>query len=565
MIPMFRSLRARLTALFIAMIVIGAFVTLAAVNINTRNQFDRYVQQSDLRRAESLAVVLGRYYRTNGGWNGVGDILRIAERFPGAPGPPNGMGGAAAGRGGAASGVGAASSGMGGSVAGSVPDPNGTEGSGAPVPLRRIGRGLFQNHPAPGDSPTPPFRFMPGLGAAGGADPAAGTALAAARALGPARIVLTNVSGAVIYDSGSDSAEGLPQSGESLSRIARNVGVPVEADGQVVGRLLIGSLIDRTLDPIQQRFLQSAQISVLLSALAVTLVALVLGALFLSGIVRPVHALRLASDQIANGNLDAEVPATGNDEIGDLARSFVSMRDSLRREQETRRRLFRDIAHELRTPVSLLQGEIEAMLDGIYELSPKNLASLQDEVRILARLISDVQMVAAFDAGSLELQLEPVDVQELCSSLDDRFRRSVEAAGVVFSVRCDDDVPTIVGDRDRLIQVLGNLVTNALAHAQGATTISVVASRSDEGSARIAVVDDGPGVPSESLSKIFDRMFRLDAARSRKTGGSGLGLSIAKSIIEAHHGTIVARSPAGSDPDAERRRGLAMIITLPGR
>ena len=244
----------------------------------------------------------------------------------------------------------------------------------------------------------------------------------------------------------------------------------------------------------------------------------------------PVEALTAGARALAGGRLDTRVPVRGEDEVAELGRAFNSMADSLERNERARRNLVSDVAHELRTPLTNIRVQLEAAQDGVIAPDERFLRSLDEEAATLARLVDDLQQLSLGDAGALRLEIEEVRVAEL-----------VERAAPPQVVR---DVPedlAVRGDARRLVQVLRNLVNNALVHAHG--RVEVRAARVGEG-VEIRVIDDGPGVPEEHVPRIFDRFYRVDDSRSRTTGGAGLGLAIAKQLVELHGGRIWYERPA---------------------
>ena len=247
-------------------------------------------------------------------------------------------------------------------------------------------------------------------------------------------------------------------------------------------------------------------------------------------VLAPVESLTAGARSLAGGRLDARVPVRGDDEVAELGRAFNSMADSLERNERARRNMVSDVAHELRTPLTNMRVQIEAAQDGLVPADARFLASIEEDAATLARLVDDLQQLSLAEAGQLRLEIAEVRVAEL-----------VERAAPAHVVR---DVPedlVVRGDARRLVQVLRNLVVNALAHAQ--SRVEVRASRAGDG-VEIRVIDDGPGVPDEHAERIFDRFYRVDASRSRATGGAGLGLAIAKQLVELHGGRIWYERPA---------------------
>jgi two-component system OmpR family sensor kinase/two-component system sensor histidine kinase BaeS len=266
-----------------------------------------------------------------------------------------------------------------------------------------------------------------------------------------------------------------------------------------------------------------------------------------------------AADAVAEGDLSARVPPPerGPGEFARLAESFNRMVAELERADRQRRNLTADVAHELRTPLHIIQGNLEGVLDGVYEPTAEHIGATLDEARALARLVDDLRTLSLAEAGQLALAREAVDVAELLADVDTSFSGQAEAAGIALRVAVDDALSerTVVGDVGRLDQILGNLVANALRYTPAGGTISLQA-ESIESGVRIVVRDTGEGIPSADLPFIFDRFWRGDRSRTRAQGtGSGLGLAIARQLVQAHGGRIAVESAAG--------QGTTFTIELP--
>jgi signal transduction histidine kinase len=251
---------------------------------------------------------------------------------------------------------------------------------------------------------------------------------------------------------------------------------------------------------------------------------------------RPVEALTEGARALAGGRLDARVPVRGNDEVAELGRAFNSMAEALERNERARRSMVSDVAHELRTPLTSIRVQIEAVQDGVLQPDAKWIASIHEDAATLAHLVDDLQQLSLADAGALRLELAAVAVADII----ERALNGLGAEGIAITV----DVPAdlmIRADARRLVQVVRNLVVNALAFASGTVAISAAAAGSH---VEIRVADDGLGVPPEHTERIFDRFYRADPSRSRVTGGAGLGLAIARQLVELHGGTLRYERPA---------------------
>lgn len=267
-------------------------------------------------------------------------------------------------------------------------------------------------------------------------------------------------------------------------------------------------------------------------------------------ITSPLSETMKAADAMAEGDLSARVPEEGNGEFRHFARSFNRMAEALETADRQRRELLADVAHELRTPLTIIQGNLEGLRDGIYEATPENLDLVLDETRNLGRLVDDLRLLTLAEAGQLPLDLQAIDVPQLLADVRDAFACQASEAGIALIMAVAEPLPPLIGDPQRLGQVLGNLVANALRHTPsgGDITLGAALASGQEGHKRLRlwIADTGEGIPIEDLPRIFDRFWRGDPSRSHEAGaGSGLGLAIAKSLVEAHGGRIWAESQIG--------------------
>ncbi|MEO3816067.1 ATP-binding protein [Plantactinospora sp. B24E8] len=291
----------------------------------------------------------------------------------------------------------------------------------------------------------------------------------------------------------------------------------------------------------------------LAAAAGVAAVTIIVTALLSHRVLRPIGTLTAASQRLGRGDLTSRVPVDGNDELATLARSFNRMADSLQRGEERQRRLVADVAHELRTPLANLRGYLEALSDGVIDPDPELFASLHEEAVLQQRIVDDLQDLALAEAGSLAYHRTVVDLAELLETCRTAHRAGADAAGVTLTVSAGP-LPPVYVDPDRMRQVLGNLVTNALRATGRGGTITLGAEHSGD-SAVLRVADTGSGIAPEALPHVFDRFWRADSARGRKTGGSGLGLAIVRQIVTDHGGVIRVASELGV--------GTTFTITLP--
>lgn len=295
-------------------------------------------------------------------------------------------------------------------------------------------------------------------------------------------------------------------------------------------------------------------------ALAFPLVALALAARAFRSYAIPLADVMTAADAVADGDLSVRVTQRGSREFQQLARSFNRMTEELARTDQQRRNLTADVAHELRTPLHIIQGNLEGILDGVYQPTPEQIEATLEETRLLARLVDDLQTLSLAESGQLPLVQEPVDVGDLVADVVTSFSGQAEAAGIDLSiVDCRLPVahtPLVVqGDAGRLDQVLSNLVANALRHTPAGGAITLATAVQDR-QVRITVTDTGEGIAPADLPFIFDRFWRADRARTHTGGaGSGLGLAIANQLVQAHGGAIQVASELG--------KGTTFTLDLP--
>ena len=288
--------------------------------------------------------------------------------------------------------------------------------------------------------------------------------------------------------------------------------------------------------------------------IAACAVAILLGLLLTWQLTGPLRKLTSAAQGIAGGDLSQRVHIASKDELGQLGQAFNDMAESLGRAEKLRQNIVADIAHELRTPLSVMRGNLEAILDGVFEPTKENMASIHKETVLVSRLVDDLQELALAEAGQLKIEREPTDL----AALIERTVNSVAARAALDDITIVQDLtvdlPPVSTDPQRMGQVLFNLLDNALRYSPPASTITVRA-RTMEEVIQVDVMDQGTGLDSDELSLVFERFYRGDKARSRVTGGAGLGLTIVKQLVEAHRGEVWAQSEAGE--------GTTFSFTLP--
>jgi signal transduction histidine kinase len=313
--------------------------------------------------------------------------------------------------------------------------------------------------------------------------------------------------------------------------------LPIEVEGAVVGyvQFLDMNETQDLRESAEAAFLDRMSRAILISAAGAGLLALVLGAALASTISRPVRELTDGTKALAAGELGHQVPVRTADEIGQLAQSFNRMSADLAHSTQLRKQMTADIAHDLRTPLSVILGYSEALQDDKLPGTPEVYGAMHRQAQHLNRLIDDLRTLSLADAGQLTLQRRPVRPSDLLEHAAIAYLPQAEERGIQLSVTAEA-TPAISVDPDRLGQVIGNLVGNALRHTPDGGHIELAAALTGAGVV-LSVTDDGPGIPNDDLPHIFERFYRGDKARV-DDGSSGLGLAIARSLVEAHGGQM---------------------------
>ena len=338
-----------------------------------------------------------------------------------------------------------------------------------------------------------------------------------------------------------------------VSPDGEGLAVPIVVGGQSVGTLYAARLpgleapIDRSFDRQQLRSIYTTlAVAILLGAL--------LSAVLARQLTRPIRALTRGANAIARGDYDTRIQVARNDELGALAHDFNRLAETLAKNRESRRQWLADIAHELRTPLSILHGELAAVEDGLRVFDESTRRSLQAEVDRLAGLVTDLHELSVSDEGRLTVDLERVDVAALLREVLDQSAARLASAGLSLSTDIAASPVEALVDTKRLEQLFANLIENTLRYTNAPGKLNV-SCRQQGRNVAIEFSDSQPGVPEAALERLFDRLYRVDASRSRETGGSGLGLAICEAIVAAHEGHIEARhSPLG---------GVTVAISLP--
>jgi len=364
------------------------------------------------------------------------------------------------------------------------------------------------------------------------------------------RIIVTDADGTVVADSDETLLDTQYSESPRTGRLMSNIG-----ERQSFGTLYV----EPQAPPGAERALLSLALEriglFLLLGMIVASAASVALAWFLSRrILAPVRTLRLAVQKLGAGDLTQRVETTNLGDLGELASAFNAMANALQHMNYVQRQMIADVAHELRTPLSNIRGYIEAVRDRILEPDEETIATLDGEAILLSRLVDDLQELSIVEAGQMALERQPEDLAELVTHTTDAMATAAAAKNVRLERRMADNLPLVSIDYHRISQVLRNLVDNALSHTGEGGCVMVEASRTGDW-VQVSVSDTGEGIEPEDLPYVFDRFYRVDKSRTRATGGSGLGLTISKGLVEAHGGTMHVESRRGA--------GSRFFFTLP--
>ncbi len=352
------------------------------------------------------------------------------------------------------------------------------------------------------------------------------------------RVLIVDPGGQIVVDTGGELV------GEAMPGDYVQHGAPIVVDGQVVGTLVITTQDMTGRSDLDKRFLETVNRAVLVAVLLVAVAALVAAVLLSRQLVSPLRQLTRASEAMAEGDLSQRVTVDTRDEIGELGWAFNKMAGDLEAAEMQRQQMTADIAHELRNPLSVIRGNLEAMLDGIYPADAEHLGPIYEETILLQRLVQDLRLLSLADAGALHLDRSDVDLGALLTGVSEGAQAAADDKGISLHVHIPAQSVVVRGDVDRLRQVVGNLVSNALRYTPQGGTVTLDTRRED-GRALISVSDTGPGIAPQDLPHVFERFYRADAARSRASGGSGLGLAIVRALVEAHGGSVSVQSTMG--------------------
>ncbi len=343
------------------------------------------------------------------------------------------------------------------------------------------------------------------------------------------------------------------QVGSAVPPAAAASGIPIKSGNQIVGYLLINQPVYRIGAP-GTAYLARFNLQIVYGGLIAIALALLLAIYLARTLTRPVRELTLATQAMMSGGPAQQVPVRSRDELGQLANSFNRMSSDLARLMELRRQMTADIAHELRTPISIILGHAEAVHDGVLPPSSETFEIVREEAERLEHLVEDLRTLSMADAGELKLAMEPYPPEELLRRAEKVYAHQASQKQIGIEVNADAHLPEIKVDAQRMKEVLTNILDNALRYTPQGGRITLSAARAGN-EVEIRIQDSGPGVAADELDKVFERFYRADTSRTRDEGGSGLGFAIARSIVERHNGRIWAESQPG--------QGLTVIIRLP--
>jgi len=328
----------------------------------------------------------------------------------------------------------------------------------------------------------------------------------------------------------------------------------IAVDGRTVGWLGLSRKKDLT-DPLQLHFIYEQTRAFVLVGGGILILAALIAFTLSRHLLRPIRQLTVGAHALASRRFDVRVDVHSADELGELANDFNKMATTLERYEFMRRQWIADVSHELRTPLAVLRGEIEAVLDGVRDMRRETLESVHAEVMLLSKIIDDLHALTIIESEALNMTKEPVDAIAIAANIIKVFQPRFSERGIeVYSNLVPNKEGAIMGDPDRLAQVFSNICENSLRYTDSPGEVHIRSEQRGD-SLLLSIEDSAPGVPDSAIPFIFDRLYRVDRSRSRKKGGSGLGMAIAKAIVDGHGGKITA-SPS-------QWGGLQIEITLP--
>lgn len=362
-------------------------------------------------------------------------------------------------------------------------------------------------------------------------------------------VQVVDVNGNVLFDSSrSDSSASDAPNPDSDNLLAPTqqgslAQAPIISNSRNVGYVRVWVYGSSTmLTQADEAFRQNSYQAIAYSSLIAIILAICFGFLFARSFVKPIERVTHAAKRLADGDLSARTGMTGDDEISQLGQTFDDMASSVQKNQTLERQLTTDVAHELRTPLMAIQSTVEAIIDGVFEADKERLSTIDSEVGRLSRLVDAILRLSRLENGSTKLHKQTVNVGDLISSVVATHEAFVKDAGLLLVYKAEPDV-YVYGDPDLIRQAVANLISNAVRYTdEGSITVTV--SKGNQ-MAAIAVADTGVGLSPEESKKVFSRFWRTDSARTRVTGGLGIGLSMVHEIVEQHNGWIRVEGEPG--------------------
>lgn len=498
-----RSISFKLVGAFILVILLGMISNSIIIPDLVSTFFNYYLIYTGNTMANSLVPQLQSYYQEHGNWEGVNEIFFNNPLFMAESGPNNGG-----------------------------PDNNGPINNAPDLNPNTTG----PNNPGPANiGPNNPVHNIQ--------NPEMGPWMAAPSRRIDIRFTLLDQNGDTVFDNVRDPNNNQIQQQRNPPEDQKK-SYPIVVDNITVGTLIV---YGDPKDPMSPgfSFIEATTRATWITTLITAILAVILGIIIFRQIVSPLRQMTKAAQLITQGDLSQRVVVTSKDEIGTLATTFNQMAETLEKNQQTRRNLTADIAHELRTPISIIQANLEAMLDGVLQTSPDEIASLRDESSLLARLVDDLRLLSLAEAGQLKLVFSNIQVKTLLQKALEPLYNQAEDQSIKISLIVDEGLPDIEVDTDRIAMVIRNLLNNAFRYTPrgGEVTISARLNLENNKQMVIEVTDTGIGINPLDLPYVFDRFYRADPSRSRSSGGTGIGLAIVKQLVESHGGNVFVESP----------------------
>jgi signal transduction histidine kinase len=386
------------------------------------------------------------------------------------------------------------------------------------------------------------------------------------------RLIVVNTSGIIVADTENDLV------GSSASSTGLSGGTAITTSAGTVGQLYLVSIngngnsgkgmksqgkggqstpmmTSMSTMTLEQDFFDRFNYSLLITGIIVAVVALILGLVLTRQITLPLKALVNGVRQIARGNLGHRVDIRSKDELHELGQSFNTMAASLDEAEQERKRIIADIAHDLRTPLTVIEGTVTGIQDGVFQPDKEHLSVIKDQTGLLTRLTGDLRELSLAESGRLKLNRETTDMADMVRRKAAQFEVKAREKGITISTILPAGLPAVNVDPARIEQVLGNLISNALQYIPSGRTITIAVKAEDKQGLIVSVADTGEGIAPEHLPHLFERFYRIEKSRTRNEGGSGLGLAIVKQLVQAHGGKAWVESTVG--------QGTTFYFSLP--